>query len=56
MIDVIFDIKKYWKKYHAGEYDYSDQMDAEIEADVRNAVKYLGVNTTFVTIYVRDED
>jgi hypothetical protein len=31
-------------------------MDAEIESDVRNAVKYLGVNTTFVTIYVRDED
>jgi hypothetical protein len=30
-------------------------MDAEIEADVRNAVKYLGVNTTFVTIYVRNE-
>jgi hypothetical protein len=56
MIDVIFDINKYWKKYHAGEYDYSDQMDAEIEADVRNAVKYLGINTTFVTIYVRDED
>ena len=55
MIDVIFDIKKYWKKYHAGEYDYSDQMDAEIEADVRNAVKYLGVNATFVTIYVRNE-
>ena len=56
MIDVIFDIVGYWAKYHADEYDYSDQMDAEIEADVRNAVKYLGVNTTFVTIYVRDED
>ena len=56
MIDVIFDIVGYWAKYHAGEYDYSDQMDAEIEADVRNAVKYLGINTTFVTIYVRDED
>ena len=56
MIDVIFDIVGYWAKYHAGDYDYSDQMDAEIEADVRNAVKYLGVNTTFVTIYVRDED
>ena len=56
MIDVIFDIVGYWAKYHAGEYDYSDQMDAEIEADVRNAVKYLGINTTFVTIYVRDEN
>jgi hypothetical protein len=55
MIDVIFDIVGYWAKYHADEYDYSDQMDAEIEADVRNAVKYLGVNTTFVTIYVRNE-
>jgi len=56
MIDVIFDIAGYWAKYHAGDYDYADQMDAEIEADVRNAVKYLGINTTFVTIYVRDED
>ena len=56
MIDVIFDIVGYWAKYHAGDYDYSDQMDTEIEADVKNAMKYLGINKTFVTIYVRDED
>ena len=56
MIDVIFDVDKYWKKYHSGEYDYSDQMDAEIESDVKNAVRYLGINKTFVTIYVIDSD
>jgi hypothetical protein len=56
MIDVIFDVDKYWKKYHSGEYDYSDQMDAEIESDVKNAVRYLGINKTFVTIYVREDD
>jgi hypothetical protein len=57
MIDVIFDIEKYWKKYNSGElYDYSDQMDAEIESDVKNAVRYLGINKTFVTIYVREDD
>ena len=55
MIDVIFDVDKYWKKYHSGEYDYSDQMDAEIESDVKNAVRYLGINKTFVTIYVRED-
>jgi hypothetical protein len=31
-------------------------MDEEISDDVRNAVKYLGINKTFVTLYVRDED
>jgi hypothetical protein len=57
MIDVIFDIEKYWKKYNSGElYNYSDQMDAEIESDVKNAVRYLGINKTFVTIYVREDD
>jgi hypothetical protein len=56
MIDVIFDIDEYWAKYHAGDYDYSDQMDGEIETDVKNAVKYLGINKTFVAIYVRNED
>ena len=50
-------VKKYWKKYNSGElYDYSDQMDAEIESDVKNAVRYLGINKTFVTIYVREDD
>jgi hypothetical protein len=52
MIDVIFDITGYWATYHAGNYDYSDQMDEEISDDVRNAVKYLGINKTFVTLYV----
>ena len=56
MIDVIFDIDKYWSIYHAGKYDYPVEMDIEIETDVRNAMKYLGINTTFVTMYVRDED
>ena len=56
VIDVIFDITGYWATYHAGDYDYSDQMDEEISDDVRNAVKYLGINKTFVTLYVRDED
>jgi hypothetical protein len=31
-------------------------MDAEIESDVKNAVRYLGINKTFVTIYVREDD
>lgn len=56
MIDVIFDIKKYWKKYHAGEYDYSGEMDEEIAVDVRNAVRYLGINKVIIEIFVRNED
>jgi hypothetical protein len=59
MIDVIFDITGYWATYDAGGYGgYNDssQMDGEIETDVKNAVKYLGINKTFVAIYVRNED
>jgi hypothetical protein len=56
MIDVIFDIAGYWATYDAGGYNDSSQMDGEIETDVKNAVKYLGINKTFVAIYVRNED
>lgn len=56
MIDVIFDINKYWIKYHAGEYDYSGEMDEEIAVDVRNAVRYLGINKVIIEIFVRNED
>jgi hypothetical protein len=56
MIDVIFDINKYWKIYHAGEYDWSREMDEKISDDVRNSVKYLGINKVIIEIFVRDED
>ena len=56
MIDVIFDIKKYYKTYHAGQYDFSHEMDADISIDVKNAVKYLGIYNSIVDIFVRDED
>jgi hypothetical protein len=56
MIDVIFDIDKYWSIYHAGEYDYAGEMDEEVAVDVRNAMKYLGINKVIIEIFVRDED
>ena len=56
MIDVIFDINKYWKIYHSGEYDYSREMNEEIAVDVRNAVRYLGINKVIIEIFVRNKD
>jgi hypothetical protein len=56
MIDVIFDINKYWSIYNAGEYDYSGEMDEEVAVDVRNAVRYLGINKVIIEIFVRNED
>jgi hypothetical protein len=56
MVDVIFDIDKYWSIYHAGEYDYPGEMDEEVAVDVRNAMKYLGINKVIIEIFVRNED
>jgi len=56
MIDVIFEINMYYKTYHAGQYDFSHEMDADISIDVKNAVKYLGIYNSIVDIFVRNED
>jgi hypothetical protein len=56
IIDVMFDIETYWKTYHSGDYDYPGEMNDEIEDDVRNAMKYLGINKVIVEIYVTNED
>jgi len=55
MIDVIFDITKYWAPIYSGVYQYSSDMDEDVSSDVRNAVKYLGINTVIVEIYVIDD-
>jgi len=56
MIDVVFDIVEYWAPIYSGVYKNSSDMDEDISADVRKSLKYLGINTVIVEIYVRDEN
>ncbi len=56
MIDVVFDIVEYWAPIYSGVYKNSSDMDEDISADVKKSLKYLGINTVIVEIYVRDEN
>jgi len=56
MIDVIFDINWYWAIFESRDYENYGIMDENISDDVKNAVKYLGINNVIVEIYVRNED
>ena len=56
MIDVIFDINWYWAIFESCDYENHGIMDENISDDVKNAVKYLGINNVIVEIYVRNED
>lgn len=52
MIDVIFDSKEFWKILHnSKKYFYISELDNDIELDVRNAMKYLGIDKIIVEVY-----
>ena len=56
MIDVIFDADEYWKTYDSGEYDYSGEMDYDIESDIRRNLKYLNIDRSYIEIYTTNND
>lgn len=56
MIDVIFDIKEYWKGYQSKEYNSVGEMDSAIESDIRRMLRYLNIDKTYIEIYVIDND
>lgn len=52
MVDITFDLEKYWENYDKGNYDYNMEMNDEIRQDVINALKYLGIYNSITEIYV----
>jgi hypothetical protein len=58
IVDVIVDIVNYWKIYHNGDYNNGEgynspsDFDDDIVRDVKQALKYLGIQKSIVEIYV----
>ena len=56
IVDVIFDIKEYWKGYQSKEYNSVGEMDSAIESEIRRMLRYLNIDKLYIEIYVIDND
>lgn len=55
MIDVIFDTAVFWKILrNSNKYNYASEIDNDISFDIKNAMKYLGIDKVIVEVYTFD--
>ena len=57
-VEVFFEPDGYWNTYNSEDYDYPGEFDADIEHDILDALKYLGLNRrVYTAVYIiRDDD
>ena len=59
-IDVRINENNYWKIYNSGEYNKGEgydtpaDFDEDIDDDIRQALRYLGVNKPMIDVYLKE--
>ena len=54
MVDIIINDKEYWKYYNNGPYDSPSYLDDELGVEIRESLKYAGVNKSFIDVYLME--